>query len=329
MILDIVMLIGGIVILVVGGEILVGGAENIAYGMKISPLVVGLTVVAFGTSAPEMIISISSALSGNDAISFGNVVGSNICNLGLVMGITALIYPIKVGEKSIKIDWMVMIGSAMLFYFFISKDYALKRFEGIIFLFIIIIYTYFLLKMSRQETAAAEEKGEGTEEKPPEIKGLGLLKQIGLFVVGCVLLYVGADLLFMKGAIGLSDKLFPDNPEATRIVGLTVVALGTSLPELVASSIAALKKETDLAIGNLFGSCIFNILSILGVTSLVKDLHDNTHSIVNSDMLWMIGITVLIFPLMLIRRKIGKPEGIILLLFYVVYIGYLILTGRS
>lgn len=328
MIIDLLWLVGGLVVLILGGEILVGGATNIAYYLNISPLVVGLTVVAFGTSAPEMIISVSSSLNGQDALALGNVVGSNICNLALVMGITALLYPIAVDEKSIKIDWVMTMGSALLLYFFVSKDFALNRFEGIIFLFIIIIYTYFLIGMSRKEMA---EKQAESDEEIPEMNPLHLAKQIGLFVVGCGLLYVGAELMFVKGAKGLAMELFGDkNPEeADRIIGLTVVALGTSLPELVASSIAAFKKETDMALGNLLGSCIFNIMSILGVTSVIREVHDGSdnHSIVSGDMLWMLGLTALVLPMMMIRRKIGRPEGVVLLSFYVVYISYLIING--
>lgn len=328
MIIDLLWLIGGLAVLIVGGEILVGGATNIAYYLNISPLVVGLTVVAFGTSAPEMIISVSSSLNGQDALALGNVVGSNICNLALVMGVTALLYPIKVDEKSMKIDWVMTMGSALLLYFFVSKDFALNRFEGIIFIFIIVIYTYFLIGMSRKEMA---EKQAESDEEIPQMNTMHLLKQIGLFVVGCGLLYVGAELMFVRGAKGLAFSIFGENnAEADRIIGLTVVALGTSLPELVASAIAAFKKETDMALGNLLGSCIFNIMSILGVTSVIGDIHDRSagHSIITDDMLWMMGLMVLVLPLMMIRKKIGRPEGVLLLLFYVVYISYLIVYGK-
>lgn len=325
MVIDLLWLVGGLVVLILGGEILVGGATNIAYYLNISPLVVGLTVVAFGTSAPEMIISVSSSLNGQDALALGNVVGSNICNLALVMGVTALLYPIKVDEKSMKIDWVMTMGSALLLYFFVSKDFALNRFEGIIFLFIIIIYTYFLIGMSRKEMAAKQAE---SDEELPVMNAKHLAKQIGLFFVGCLLLYIGAELMFVKGAKGLAESMFPNNPEADRIIGLTVVALGTSLPELVASAIAAFKKETDMALGNLLGSCIFNIMSILGVTSVIRDIHDKSHAIVSSDMIWMIALTALVLPIMLIRKKIGRIEGVILLLFYVTYIGYLIMYGQ-
>ena len=182
--------------------------------------------------------------------------------------------------------------------------------------------------MSRKEMAA---KQADSEEETPVVNSKKLAKQIGLFLVGCVLLYIGAELMFVQGAKGLAMKMFGDkNPEeADRIIGLTVVALGTSLPELVASSIAAFKKETDRALGNLLGSCIFNIMSILGVTSVIRDIHDGSdnHSIVSGDMLWMLGLTALVLPMMMIRKKIGRPEGGILLLFYVTYISYLIITG--
>ncbi len=311
------LLIGGLVVLIFGGELLVRGATNIAYSLQISPLVVGLTVVAFGTSAPELIISVSSALHGADELSLGNVVGSNICNLALVMGITALFYPIPVDSKSLKIDWVVTIGAGLLLQFFISRDYTLSRFEGIIFLFILVIYTYFLIEMSRREM---KEKAAENNEEIEDVKGWTLMKEIGLFLFGCALLYVGAELLFVKGASRIAVSLGMDD----RMIGLTIVALGTSLPELVASGVAAFKKDTDLALGNLMGSCIFNILSILGFTSLISEIQDGGHSIVDSDIWWMLGLFVLVFPLMAIRKKIGRVEGAILLSFYFIYMGYLI-----
>ena len=320
--INVLLLLLGLVVLIVGGEILVRGATNIAYSLKISPLVVGLTVVAFGTSAPELIVNISSAVNNMPELALANIVGSNICNLALVLGITAFIYPIAVDEKSIKIDWVLTMGSALLLQFFVSKDYTLSRFEGIILFLILIIYTYFLIEMSRRETMEKIASGE-SDDDIPDVSGARLFKEIGIFLAGCVCLYLGAEVLFIKGATGIAKDLgMPD-----RMIGLTIVAIGTSLPELVASGMAAYKKDTDMAIGNLLGSCIFNVLSILGVTSMIHSLSDTGHHIVNYDMWWMLGIMLLTLPIIAIRRKVGKVEGFILLTAYLSYMVIVITKG--
>lgn len=317
-------LIGGLILLVLGGDWLVRGAENIAYSFKITPMVVGLTIVAFGTSAPELLVSLKSAFDGSSEIAMGNVVGSNICNLGLVMGLTALFYPLNIQESSIKVDWMMALGSALLMYFFVSRDFSLTQFEGIILVLILCIYTYFLIEMSRKETmekikvglAAGEEA-----EEIPEVKGMALVKEIGFLVIGCVALFFGAD-WFVNGSVELATVLGVDKA----VIGLTVVAIGTSLPELVTSIVAAVKKNTDMAVGNLIGSNIFNVLSILGITSIVKSIGIQ-QEMINIDMIWMLAVTLLLLPLMLLRRKIGKGEGLVLLTVYVLYIYYLIERG--
>lgn len=323
LVINLALLAAGLVVLILGGDFLVRGASKIAYSLQISPLVVGLTVVAFGTSAPELIVNISSSLHGKDSLALGNIVGSNVCNLALVMGITALIYPIAVDEKSIKIDWVLTMGSCLLLQFFVSRDYTLSRFEGIILFFILIIYTYFLIEMSRRETKE-KLRLEGVDEEPESVMGLELAKEIGFFALGCGMLYVGAELLFIKGASGIALNLFGEGEKSDRIIGLTIVAIGTSLPELVASGMAALKKDTDMAIGNLLGSCIFNVLSILGVTSMISSITDTGGTIVDQDMWWMLGIVFLTLPILAIRRRVGRLEGLILLSSYVTYMSYVI-----
>lgn len=315
MLISILSLIGGLVVLLVGGEFLVRGATNIAYSIKISPMVVGLTIVAFGTSAPELLISLQAALSGQPDLAMGNVIGSNICNLTLVMGVTALVYPIFVSDNSIKIDWGMTIGSSVLLYLFAQQNNLIERYEGIIFLIILAIYTYFIIDMSRKETIAKAAEGlvSDDEEDIPEVKGVGVLKELLFLVIGCVLLKYGAE-YFVIGASDIASAM----SISPKVIALTVVALGTSLPELVTSAVAAYKKETDLALGNLLGSCIFNNLSILGITSIVQDIHVDD-SLVNSDMLWMLGVMLVLLPMMISNRKIGKIEGLILLGIYITY----------
>lgn len=321
--IEILTLVVGLAVLVVGGELLVRGAANMAYSIQISPLVVGLTVVAFGTSAPELIISIKSALGGVPNIAMGNVVGSNICNLTLVMGATAVIYPIYVQEDSMKIDWVMTMSASGLLYFFISKDYLINRFEGIIFVLILIIFTYFLIEKSRRETRdkLREKMGIDPDEEIPDISGKNLLKEIIIFVIGCIGLFFGAQ-WFVDGASNIASELGVSD----RFIGLTIVSLGTSLPELVASGMAALKKNTEMAMGNLLGSNIFNILSILGFTSIVTDI-DVSETIVSQDIYWMFAATIIVLPMMITRRRISKSEGFIMLLFYAGYMYWLISSG--
>lgn len=311
MLLNIVMLVVGLFVLIIGGDFLVKGASSIALRAHISPLVVGLTIVAFGTSAPELLISVKAALDGSPDMTMGNVVGSNICNLALVLGITALIGVIRVNSDSIKIDWPVTMGSSLLLYFVVKEDTAMiKTYEGIIFIALIIVYTVFIIRKSRKETKARRALEEELEDVTPS---RNMAKDIFYIAVGCTGLYFGAD-WFVGGAKDLA--LFLGVSE--RVIGITVLALGTSLPELVTSIVASVKKETDLALGNLMGSNIFNILSILGITSIIQDIHVS-EEIIKHDMVAMIGVTLLILPMMLYKRTMGKVAGAILLTVYIFY----------
>jgi cation:H+ antiporter len=311
MLFNIVMLILGLFVLIIGGDFLVRGASSIALRAHISPLVVGLTIVAFGTSAPELLISINAALAGSPDMTMGNVVGSNICNLALVLGITALIGPIKVNSDSIKIDWPVTMGSALLLYFVVKeKDAVIDSIEGLVFLFLLIVYTVYIIRKSRKETKALRAAEESLD--VPEASN-NIWKDISYIVIGCVGLFFGAE-WFVGGAKEMAYFL----GVSERVIGITVLALGTSLPELVTAIVASIKKETDLALGNLMGSNIFNILSILGITSLIKDIHVS-EVIIHHDMTVMLGITLLILPLMFYKRTMTRFSGILLLLIYVVY----------
>ncbi|MBL6446813.1 calcium/sodium antiporter [Fulvivirga sp. 29W222] len=311
MLLNILMLVVGLFVLIIGGDFLVKGASSIALRAHISPLVVGLTIVAFGTSAPELLISIKAALDGSPDMTMGNVVGSNICNLALVLGVTATIGVIKVNSDSIKIDWPVTMGSSLLLYFVVKEDAAMiKTYEGIIFIVLLVVYTVFIIRKSRKETKARKALEEEMEDVAPS-SYIG--KDAFSILVGCAGLYFGAD-WFVGGAKNLA--LFLGVSE--RVIGITVLALGTSLPELVTSIVASVKKETDLALGNLMGSNIFNILSILGITSIIKDIHVSGE-IIKHDMVAMIGVTLLVLPMMLYKRKMGRVSGAILLAIYIFY----------
>ena len=311
MLINILLLIAGLVALVMGGESLVRGASSLAIRIHVSPLVVGLTIVAFGTSAPELLISLSAAIGGSPDIATGNVVGSNICNLALVLGITVLIGPVYINRNTIQIDWPVTMGASVLLYLFVL-NHTLSALEGLIMFSLLIAYTTLIIWQSRKKLKGA--RAVEFDLDVPDTPSSSRIKDIFLIIFGSLCLYFGAQ-WFITGAKALA--LFLDVSQ--RVVGITVVALGTSLPELVTAIVASFKKETDLAVGNLLGSNIFNILSIMGITSMVKQIQVN-ELILQVDMLWMLGITFLILPPMLIRRKLGKPEGVVLLSIYVYYI---------
>lgn len=297
----------GLVILILGGEFLVRGSTSIALKAKISPLVVGLTIVAFGTSAPELLISVKAAIGGSPDLTMGNVVGSNICNLALVLGVTALIGPIRVNANSIKIDWPMAMGSSLLLYILLKNEPLLTFWTGMMFIGILAFYTMFIIVQSRKETKAQEiDMDIPASSKSPT-------KDILFILIGCLGLYYGSD-WFVGGAKDLALTLGVSD----RVIGITVLAIGTSLPELVTAIVAASKGETDLAVGNLMGSNIFNILSILGITSIITDIHVGAE-IISYDLLAMMLITLIILPLMLYKRVLGKVAGVFLLAFYVYY----------
>ena len=311
MLKDIGLLLGGLVVLIAGGEFLIRGAVSIALRLKISPLVVGLTVVAFGTSAPELFISVQSALTGSPDLAMGNVVGSNICNLALVLGLTAFITPVPVQKDSIRIDWPVAMGSSLLLFVLVQEN-VLGRLEGVLFISILVGYTYFVIQKSRKETKAQQSQADDLD--LPSKPTASVWQDVAFLVIGTVGLAIGSN-WFVMGAKTLAIAL----GVSERVVGITIVALGTSLPELVTAVVAAFRKETDIALGNLVGSNIFNILSILGITSIIQEIRIND-VIIRSDMIWMLLVTFVVFPMMLSRRKIDKLEGFILLAIYVYYI---------
>lgn len=300
-------LILGLIVLIIGGEFLVRGSSSIALKARISPLVVGLTIVAFGTSAPELLISVKAALRGSPDLTMGNVVGSNICNLALVLGVTALIRPIRVNANSIKIDWPMAMGASLLLYLLLKSEPTLNLWTGILFLSILLGYTLFIITRSRKETKAQELDLDVPESSKSPVK------DISFILIGCVGLYYGSE-WFVDGAKELAFTLGVSD----RVIGITVLAIGTSLPELVTAMVAASKGETDLAVGNLMGSNIFNILSILGITSIITEIQVG-EEIISYDLLAMMLITLLLLPLMLWKRVLGRVAGALLLLFYVYY----------
>lgn len=311
---SILMVILGLTVLIVGAESLVKGASQLALSFKISPLVVGLTIVAMGTSAPELFVSIKSALEGHPDLAFGNVVGSNMCNITLILGLTAIVYPITVQKNILNFDWPVAFLSIILLYV-LTLDHNVSFLDGMVFVTMIILYNIILIRMSRKETKAKIEEGEA-DSKPLEFGDM--VKDILFIAVGSVGLVFGAEWL-VTGASEIAVSFGVDE----RIIGLTIVALGTSAPELVTSVVAAYRKNSDLGLGNLVGSNIFNVLSILGFTGLVKEIHvDKMFS--TYDIFWAIGATAVLYPLMKSRDTISRIEGLLLLTIYLVYMATLI-----
>lgn len=298
-------IIVGLILLVAGGEFLVRGAVGIAVRFKISMLVVGLTIVAFGTSAPELVISVTAAVKGFADISISNIIGSNIYNISLILGISALIYAIPIESQSIKIDWPFMMIATAAF-FLVSLDGVLSRVDGGILFVLIIVFTVFIIRRSRKENKDKED-----DEGLPKSN---LLQDVLAIVFGSIGLMYGAN-LFLKGAVELSKAFGVSD----RIIGLTVVALGTSMPELVTSVIAAFRKRADISIGNLIGSNVFNLLTVGGLTALIKPIAiENNASYYDS--WWMIGISLLLFPMLILGKKMGKIKGSILLLAFSIYL---------
>ncbi|MBO7153321.1 MAG: calcium/sodium antiporter [Lentisphaeria bacterium] len=300
----------GLVLLYYGAEFLVKGGVKIAQKMKISPLVVGLTLVAFATSAPELVVSVDASLKGHGDISIGNVVGSNICNIALILGVCAMITPLTVNKKLFKVDVPLMIGSAAVLSIFCLMSHGVNRWQGLILFAGIITYTVTSIRTARKEEAGNAEAGEDSSD-------VNLLVAV-LFVAGGLGMLVGGAKLFVNSAVYLA-KLFK---VSDAVIGLTVVAVGTSLPELATSVVAAIKGEKDIAIGNVVGSNIFNVLAICGITPFIAPISAPGISWV--DLAMMMGVSVLLYPLMTTGFTISRKEGVLLFAIYVGYTVYLI-----
>ncbi len=305
--------ISGLLILIISGKYLVQGGVSIAKFLKISPLVIGMTVVAFGTSAPELIVSINAAISGNPEIAFGNVVGSNIANIALVLAATALLIPIPVHRNSLKNDWPMMMLVSLLLYVFILDD-MIKFHEGIILFALLVAYISFLLYKSKKENISSSDEAS-------DVKQMSLSISIIAVVLSSVGLAFGADFL-VKGAsdIALSWGV------SKRVISLTIVAFGTSVPELTTSIMAALKKQTDISIGNIIGSNIFNISIVLGITSMIKTIPVD-HIAFGFDIFLMIFVAILLLLFIYPFRTVylNRIEGAILLFVYFAYMTLLAL----
>jgi cation:H+ antiporter len=306
-------LLVGLVLLYFGAEGLVRGSSSLALRLGLSPLVVGLTVVAFGTSSPELMVSLKAALNGQGAISVGNVVGSNICNIGLILGLSALITPIATSSQIIRIDIPVMIGVTLVSLVFLA-DESIGFPEGAALFSLLIVYVVFSIYLARRSMGDALEQ-EFTEEVHISKQGVAL--DLLMVAGGLALLVFGARYL-VDGAViiarsfGWSDAL----------IGLTIVAVGTSLPELATSLLAAIKKEADIAVGNIVGSNIFNLLGILGISAMVTPL--SAEGINGLDLAVMTGFAVLLWPFARYQRRICRWKAVIFLAGYAGFVWWLV-----
>jgi cation:H+ antiporter len=295
-------------LLVVGGNLLLKAAVSVSLRLSIPKIVVGMTVVSFATSLPELVVSVNAALAGSPSIALGNVVGSNAANLGLVLGVTLLFGSMQVKRSFYVTDWPVMMVASVLLWFFLVNDGVLQRPEGAILLLLLFGFLWYLLKV--QQPAVEDELPEDDELLSP-------LKNIVYLGIGVVGLWLGSEWL-VNGAIDLAQTFGVSD----RVIGITVVSIGTSIPELAASIIAMLRKEKAISLGNLVGSNIFNIMAVLAITGLIQPIKVDDPQFLSSDVLFMLGFAVALLPLVLLskKRELNYLQGVALLAGYLFFI---------
>jgi cation:H+ antiporter len=308
--MEYILLLLGFFLLLFSGKYLVKGSVSLANYFQVSKLVIGVTVVSFGTSAPEMFVSAFANFKGHADVAIGNIIGSNIANIALVLALTALIFPIPVKKASVKIDAPFMLIVSALLYLAIFNA-TISLFEGISFIIILVAYLVFILIKSRRSKDTFEED---LNEKLP------IWKSIVLVLLSTAGLAFGSDLLVDSATI-IASKF----GVSERVIGITIVAFGTSLPELATSAVAAFKKEMDISIGNIIGSNIFNILAVLGVSAILRPMQISA-KFIQVDIFWMIGISVLLFLFILPFKggKLTRVKGFMLFAVYCVYIFFLL-----
>ena len=305
--------LAGLVLLVVGGDFLVRASVGLSFKLKISKLVIGMTVVSFATSAPELLVSLQAALDGVSDIALGNVIGSNIANIGLVLGITAIISPLAVDRDFYRLNWPMMMLVSFALYYFLKNDEILSALEGVILFIALLIFLVILITSSRKSIKA------NLDEVDDTLAEVSNFKIVAWLIIGASGLYFGSEWLVdgakqLASAIGISDYA----------ISVTVIAIGTSVPELAASVIAALKREKAISLGNLIGSNIFNIASVLGLTAIIKPIAVNpeTPEILSTNIFWMIAFAAILVPLIFIpkRFEIDRLKGMLLFGGYIVFV---------
>ena len=306
--LDLFFIILGLVILIFGGDWLLKAAVALSLRLNIPKVVIGMTVVSFATSAPELIVSTNAALNGSPDLALGNVVGSNIANLAFVLAITVLLSSIDVSKSFYKTDWPVMMIASGVFFGFIFFDGELQQYEGGIMVVMLVTFLVYLLRF--QKPAVEDELAEDDTPIP-------LYKTILFLCVGGVALWGGSELL-INGAKGLATAY----GVSERVIGVTVVSIGTSIPELAASVIAVIKKEKAISLGNLIGSNIFNLLAVLGITAVITPIQVKDYGLLENDIFWMLGISFLVLPLVFMPKKLrlGRRDGVVLIGIYIAFV---------
>ena len=312
--MNFVAIIFGLLMLIKGGDWLMRAAVSISLQLRIPKIVVGMTVVSFATSAPELIVSLQSALSGHPDLALGNVIGSNIANLAFVLGITIMISPITVTESFYKTDWPMMILATSLFMVFLLGAQSLQQWEGLILFSVLLFFIIYLIRYQKQAVI---------DEAPEDDELLSTYLTLAYLVLGGFGLWLGSETL-VKGAISLANSL----GVSERVISITVVSIGTSIPELSASIIAVINKEKAISIGNLIGSNIFNLMAVMGLTSIITPVMVGDAGMLTNDIWWMMGISLLILPLVFLpkRMRLGHLDGIILFSVYLYFLWPLI-TG--
>ncbi len=314
--MDIVYILSGLALLVIGGEFLVRSSVAISRKFHLSRMIIGLTVVSFATSAPELFVSIQAALDGYPYIALGNVVGSNIANIGLVLGITAIISPLFLDRDFYKFNWPVMMVLSIGMYFLLKFGNGINRYEGIGLLLVLVVYLWVLIAKAKRNRKNITVEGSANLE---EIIASNFKIVIWL-IIGGGALWGGSELL-VDGAVSVAENF----GVSTRVIAVTMIAIGTSVPELATSVVAAFKHEKALLIGNIIGSNIFNIASVIGITAIIHPITilDSGISLILSDIIWMVGFAAVIYPLALLPKKfvLTKYKGILLFTAYCIFIG--------
>ncbi|MDG1264638.1 MAG: calcium/sodium antiporter [Flavobacteriaceae bacterium] len=303
----------GLVLLIKGGDWLLKSSVSLSLNLSIPRVVIGMTVVSFATSAPELIVSIQSALSGYPDIALGNIVGSNIANLAFVLAITVLITPIIVPKSFFKTDWPMMMFSTLLFIVMIAFDGILSSNEGAFMFLVLVVFIFYLLKgqkFSKDDVAESH-----------DFELLNLRHTLQYILAGGFALWLGSETL-VKGAVSLASLM----GVSERIVGISIISIGTSIPELSASIIAIIRKEKAISLGNLIGSNVFNILAVMGITSMIKPIEVQDLNIISNDLVWMFLISLFVFMMVLIPKdnNLNRFNGIILLGLYLYFISDLL-----
>lgn len=302
----------GLILLVAGGEFLVRASVGLSFKLNISKMVIGLTVVSFATSAPELLVSINAALNDSPAIAINNVIGSNIANIGLVLGITAIIGPIAVNNTFYKLTWPVLMIFSILIYYFLWNDNVLTLLEGIILFIGLITFLVVLIRSAKKDKETID-----VEEVDDTVATVSYGKIFIWLAIGGAALYFGSEFL-VTGAKAVAQNL----GVSEGVISITMIAIGTSVPELAASVIAAVKKEKAISLGNLIGSNIFNIASVLGITAMITEIPVIEPQILTRDIFWMLGFAFVLYPLAFIPKKFGieRYEGVLLFLAYITFI---------